>query len=203
MVNKKNMKKKLIQEQREKAIVENFAKVFNKIKRLDENEISATGMIKENADIKYTIVPENIKSETKKYILDIFNECETKVSDGVNANIINGDSYNKGWNLYIKNGKVLFFDDADTVGNPISQGETTLVIRINSFNVGKEILQKLGIEYTPENFDKFLGKSFTDYFREKCGDILFELYKRKVNQVRYGGYVNENAINGDTSPNRL
>ena len=33
------MKKKLLQEQREKAIIESFAKTFNKIKRLDENEI--------------------------------------------------------------------------------------------------------------------------------------------------------------------
>ncbi len=31
------MKKKLLQEQREKAIIESFAKTFNKIKRLDEN----------------------------------------------------------------------------------------------------------------------------------------------------------------------
>jgi hypothetical protein len=34
------MKKKLLQEQKEKAIIESFAKTFNKIKRLDENEIS-------------------------------------------------------------------------------------------------------------------------------------------------------------------
>jgi hypothetical protein len=34
------MKKKLIQEQKEKAIIESFAKTFNRIKRLDENEIS-------------------------------------------------------------------------------------------------------------------------------------------------------------------
>lgn len=34
------MKKKLLQEQREKAIIESFAKTFNSIKRLDENEIN-------------------------------------------------------------------------------------------------------------------------------------------------------------------
>jgi hypothetical protein len=35
------MKKKLLQEQREKAIIDSFAKTFNKIKRLDENEIGS------------------------------------------------------------------------------------------------------------------------------------------------------------------
>jgi hypothetical protein len=46
------MKKKLLQEQREKAIIDSFAKTFNKIKRLDENYIDEVGAIKEH---KYKI----------------------------------------------------------------------------------------------------------------------------------------------------
>lgn len=40
------MKKKLLEEQREKAIIESFAKTFNKIKRLDEEEIDEINIAK-------------------------------------------------------------------------------------------------------------------------------------------------------------
>jgi len=73
------MKKKLLQEQKEKAIIETFAKTFNKIKRLDEqslNEDDVPGLRKFD-DIE---VPDDVmksfNAEAEKHMQNHLKSCE-------------------------------------------------------------------------------------------------------------------------------
>ncbi len=96
------MKKKL-HEQKEKAIIESFAKTFNKIKRIDENELNEIVGPVPTADINITYVgaPNNINDEK---IYRCVSEAEEAVKAvlkdvfGVPINFVkvkfNGESWN-------------------------------------------------------------------------------------------------------------
>jgi hypothetical protein len=76
------MKKKLLQEQKEKAIIESFAKTFNKIKRLDENPLGKEkDRIEHLAATSSSMMPYLMRELYNKYDADLDAPCVTFSSD--------------------------------------------------------------------------------------------------------------------------
>ena len=76
------MKKKLLQEQKERAIIESFAKTFNKIKRLDENPLGKEkDRIEHLAATSSSTMPYLMRELYNKYDADLDAPCVTFSSD--------------------------------------------------------------------------------------------------------------------------
>jgi len=172
------MKKELLRYQRLAGIIteSQYTKKLNE--GVDENELYEA-FNEEN-------IPENIKLEARNYILNLFKQCQTKISNGDFLE----DPRTNGLKVYTKNGIPLFVDDLDSFNKIKDGGKSTLLMSSTIlYDFEKEIANKLKIDLSSdENYKQNLGINFTMYFRELCGEIFFELYKRKVDNTYYGGH---------------
>ena len=147
---------------------------------LENHYLKSKGLLKENSN-SYTIIPENIKNETRKYLLGKLKNLQLK-EDQPSYLTSYGDKKNIMY-YYGNDGIIYLLDDVDSInkiqGRP---GKSSLLINndlLNDFEKekGKEYFKIDGTD---------IREAFAGYLRELVGEIVTELYNRKFDEVQYG-----------------
>ena len=156
---------------------------FNLKKYLVENKVTTNSRIINEKNIsgtqKYTLTPDNEKSEMKKLVFDLFAELTNEVSDGEKEYYFlhgNGDTSHflpsKGTMVYKdKKNIVHFYDDINVpFGDPNKKNspESTLYI-----------ITKMSYNSVTNS------QRAASYYRELCAEALSQMYNRKVDNVEY------------------
>lgn len=147
---------------------------------LENSYLKRKGLLKEDVSNRYPLLPENIKNETREYLLDKLKNLQLKVDEPSYL-----ESYGDKIMYYYGNDGIIYLvDDVDSInkiqGRP---GKSSLLINedlIIDFEIEK------GKEYFERDGYHGLRGHFGSYFRELVGEIVTELYNRKFDEVGYG-----------------
>ena len=145
---------------------------------LENSYLKRKGLLKE--DSNSFGLPEDIKNETREYLLDKLRNLQPKLNKPGYLEKEWGNRKNIMY-YYGNDGIIYLFDDVDSL-NKIYHGESTLVI---SEDLKIDFEKEKGEEYFKID-GRDIRERFAGYFRELVGEIVTELYNRKFDRVVYG-----------------
>jgi hypothetical protein len=137
------MKKKLLQEQREKDIIANFAKTFNKIKRLDENHIDEMNISEISKHGQTGILITNIRNAADA--IRVKNLLDSQGFDGEGDDAVFAITYGNGW-----------WEDIEQEKN----GNFGVLFSVLNVEEAKKIVDMI---FTSDSKSPFYGLSRHDY----------------------------------------
>ena len=146
---------------------------------LENSYLKRKGLLKEDSNIFG--IPEDIKNETREYLLDKLGNLQLKLNKpGYLEKDWWGDQKNIMY-YYGNDGIIYWADDVDSL-NKIYHGESTLII---NGDLKIDFEKEKGKEYFKID-GRDIREIFAGYFRELVGKIVTELYNRKFDSVVYG-----------------